>query len=77
MNQERLIGRPLESLTLAERWKWAGKWVALELYSPQTLPLRNIEAIGATAAECVAGLKQRGLDPERYELQPLAQPYQP
>jgi hypothetical protein len=72
-----MIGRPLESLTLAERWKWAGKWVALEMYSPQTVPLRNIEAIGNTATECVAVLKQRGLDPERYELQPLPQPYQP
>jgi hypothetical protein len=69
--EQRMIGRPIDSLTLAERWKWAGNWVALELYSPQTLPLRNIEAIGKTPAECVAVLKQRGLDPERYELQPL------
>jgi hypothetical protein len=39
--------------------------------------LRNIEAIGETATECVAVLKRRGLDPERYELQPLPQPYRP
>lgn len=77
MNDKRLIGRPVDSLTLAERWKLAGKWIALELYTPQTLPLRNIEAIGDTAQECVAVLQQRGLDPEHYEFQPLPQPYQP
>jgi hypothetical protein len=71
------MGKPIEGLTAAERWKYAGIWVALELYTPQSMPLREIVAAGGSAAECVTQLSARGLDPTRFEFVPLAQPYQP
>jgi hypothetical protein len=74
---ERFIGRPLESLSLAERWHIAGSWVALELYTPQTVPLRIIEAIGPTARACTDQLRARGLNPGHYEFCACPQPYHP
>lgn len=72
-----LVGKPIEGLAAAVRWKYAGLWVALELYTPRSMPLRVIAAVGASAAACIAGLRSRGLDPARFEYQPLVQPYQP
>ncbi len=70
-----LVGRPLDGLTLAEQIAHSGRWVALEIYTPQTLPLRTIEAEGASVAECVAQIAARGLDPAHYEYQLLQPPY--
>ncbi len=72
----KLIGRPIDGLSLADRWKFSGVWVALEIYTPQTLPLRLIEAVGGSAAECIQHLISRGLDATRFEFIPLPQPYQ-
>ena len=71
------MGKPIDGLTAAERWRHAGVWVAVELYTPQSMPLRQIAAAGASPEECLAELSARGLDPSRFELVPLAQPYQP
>jgi hypothetical protein len=71
----RALGRNPDRLTLAERLALAGKFVALEIYSPDTTPLRRIEAIGDSAADCVRTLRSRGLDPRRFEFQRLARPY--
>ena len=49
MREDRFIGRPLDSLTLRERWQLAGMWIATEMYSPEAVPLRVIEAIGSSA----------------------------
>lgn len=70
-----LVGKPVDGFTLADQWRYAGVWVALELYTPQTLPMRLIAAAGASAGECIAQLRKQGLDPERFEYRPLAQPY--
>ena len=72
----KLIGKPLDGLSLADRWKFSGIWVALEIYTPQTMPLRMIEAVGGSAAECIQQLTSRGLDPARFEFTPLPQPYE-
>ena len=72
---ERAIGRSPERLTLEERVRLAGKYIALEFYSPETLPLRRIEAIGDSLDECVRRLKSRGRDPARFEFTRLAPPY--
>jgi hypothetical protein len=72
-----LIGKPIDGLTAADRWKYAGVWVAVELYTPQSMPLRQIAAVGASAEECMAELSASGLDPTHFEFVPLAQPYQP
>jgi hypothetical protein len=69
------IGRNPDDLSLEERATLTGKWVALEIYSPDTLPLRRIEAIGDSVAECVRMLKSRGLDPMKFEYSRLKSAY--
>ena len=72
---KRAIGHAPEDLNLDQRLALSGKLIALEIYSPATLPLRRIEAIGDTVAECVAQLRGRGLDPENFEFSRLLPPY--
>jgi hypothetical protein len=74
-DRERAIGRSPERLSLDERIQLTGKYIALEFYTPETLPLRRIEAIGESLQECVSTLKSRGLDPARFEYSRLAPPY--
>jgi hypothetical protein len=69
------IGRNPDRLTLEERTALAGKWIALEVYTPATLPFRRIEAIGDSLADCVRTLQGRGLDPAVFEFSRLAWPY--
>jgi hypothetical protein len=71
----RVLGRNPDRLTLAERLALAGKYIALEIYSPDTIPLRRIEAIGDSTAECLRTLRSRGLDPRQFEFVRLARPY--
>ena len=71
----RAIGRNPDRLSVAERLALAGKYIALEIYSPDTTPLRRIEAIGNSVPECIRMLKSRGLDPEQFEFSRLAPPY--
>ena len=72
---DRAIGRSPEQLSLPERWELAGKFIALEVYTPKDLPLRRIEAIGDTLDECIRMLGSRGLDPRRFEFVRLTPPY--
>jgi len=74
-DRERAIGRSPERLTLEERLQLMGKYIALEFYSPETLPLRRIEAIGDSLDECVRMLRARGLDPAQFEFTRLGAPY--
>ena len=69
------IGRAPEQLTPAEAIALAGKFVALELYSPETTPLRRIQAIGEAPEDCLRELSGRGLDPRRYEFTRLKLPF--
>jgi hypothetical protein len=71
----RAIGRSPERLTLEERLALAGKYVALEVYTPENLALRRIEAIGDSVEECIRILDTRGLDPRRFEILRLRAPY--
>ena len=71
---ERFLDRSPDALTLRERILLAGTWIALELYTPRTLPLRRIAAIGETQSEVIRMLRARGLDLTRYELMPLKRP---
>jgi len=71
----RALGRNPDRLTPVERLALAGKYIALEIYSPETLPLRRIEAVGDTLAECLRNLKSRGLDARRFEFSRLARQY--
>ena len=67
----RLIGRAPERLTAAELREVRNLWAAFEIYSPETTPLRRIEALGATVADCIKSLTERNLDPRKYEYIPL------
>ena len=69
------IGRAPERLNLAERRALVGKFIALEIYTPEALPLRRIEAIGESVEECVGQLTARGHDPARFEFTRLGPPY--
>ena len=69
------LGRNPDRLTLEERNALAGKIIALEIYSPATLPLRRIEAIGDSIGACITMLQERGLDPRGFEFTPLPPPY--
>jgi hypothetical protein len=62
-----LTGREPERLSILERQALSGMWVAVELYSPETLPLRRIAAVGKTTGECMDALARRGLDPRKFE----------
>ena len=75
MTSETVLGRSPDDLTLEQRQALVGSWIALEVYSPETTPLRRIEAIGPSVSECVAQLRRRGLDPLKFEFTPLRPPY--
>jgi hypothetical protein len=75
VNLKSFIGREPERLSLDERHAVAGKWIAIELYSPKTLPLRRIEAMGDSVKECIDQLASRGLDPRRFEFEVMRPPY--
>ena len=69
------IGRSPDQLTLDERFALTGKYVAMEIYTPKDLPLRRIEAIGDSVAACIRVLKERGLDPKKFEFTRVTPPY--
>jgi len=62
-----VIGRSPETLNIQERRELAGQWIAIEIYSPATLPLRLISAIGDSPEACAATLQGQGLDPAKFE----------
>ena len=75
LDLETFVGRPVDRLTLPEHEALIGKYIAREMYTPQTLPLQRIEAIGDSVEECVAMLQRRGRDPLIHEFVRLNPPY--
>ncbi len=72
---ESILGRSPEELSIEERTAFAGSWIALEVYSPKTTPLRRIEAIGDSVEECIALVRTRGLEPAKFEFSRLKPAY--
>jgi hypothetical protein len=72
---QQAVGRNPDRLTLEERLALTGKYIALEIYTPETLPFRRIEAIGNSTDECIRMLEERGLNPGQFEYSRLAPPY--
>jgi hypothetical protein len=70
-----MIGRSPDLLTLSERKALAGKVIAMQVYTPQNLAERRIEAIAGTTEECIASLATRGLDPADFEFTRLRGPF--
>ncbi|HWB96917.1 MAG TPA: hypothetical protein VG672_09450 [Bryobacteraceae bacterium] len=75
IDPKQAIGRAPERLSLEERLHLVGKYIALEIYSPEVTPLRRIEAIGDSPQECIDQLAARGLDPQQFEFSRLSPPY--
>jgi len=75
-NPQKVLGRAPERLTLEEQQALAGKFIALEIYSPETTPVRRIEAIGDSVEECIRQLTSRGLDPKNFEFSRLKPAFQ-
>ena len=75
ISADKAIGRSPDQLSLEERLALTGKFIALEVYSPATLPERRIEAIGDSLEECVRMLRSRGLNPGQFEFSRLPAPY--
>ena len=67
IDPRKILGRAPERLTLEEMHALSAKFIALEIYSPDTTPARRIEALGDTVDDCVRELSARGLDPRRFE----------
>ena len=74
-NLRDLIGAAPDRLDLPTREATVGKVIAMQVYSPANLALQRIEAIGSSVQECVAQLKERGLDPLDYEFSRLNPPF--
>ena len=72
--QDRAIGRAPDQLSIEERTELTGKYIALEIYTPDALPLRRIEAIGDSVEECVRMLKAPWLGPHALRVQPASRP---
>lgn len=72
---EKFVGRSIDRLALDEREALIGKFVAQEIYSPATLPLQRVEALGDSIQDCVKQLRARGLDPLNFEFIRLDPPY--
>jgi hypothetical protein len=75
LDPQSVLGRAPESLEIGELRALHGQWVAVELYSPATTPLRRIKAIAATPAACLDQLAALGLDPRQHEVLMLRKPY--
>jgi hypothetical protein len=70
-----VIGRSPDALSLEQRTALAGKYIAMEIYTPETLPLQRIEAIGDSVDDCIRQLAARGLDPKQFEFSRMKPPY--
>ena len=75
LDPQRAIGQSVEELALEERIRLGGKHIAREIYTPESAPHRRIEAIGDSVEACVRMLRERGLDPRRFEYTRLNPPY--
>jgi hypothetical protein len=71
----KFAGRSWDRLNLEERELLYGSYVAREMYTPKTLPLQRIEALGDSVEACVRMLQERGLDPLKFEFVRLEPSY--
>jgi hypothetical protein len=68
---EAYLGRSPDSLDYKDRLRLAGKWIALERYTPRNLAMRLIEAVGDSPVDCIRMLRSRGRDPRDFEFVPV------
>lgn len=75
LDPAKVIGREPERLSLSEAIALAGQFVAIEVYTPESRPLRRIEAVAETPEDCIRELVSRGLDLRRYEITRFKPPF--
>lgn len=68
------MGAEPDRLTLKEKIALSGKWIAIEIYTRETQPSRRIAAVGDSAMDCIRQLMAKGLDPGKFEFQPVKRP---
>jgi hypothetical protein len=71
----KFVGRSWDRLNLEERELLYGSYVAREMYTPKSLPLQRIEALGDSVESCVRMLRERDLDPLKFEFVRLEPAY--
>jgi hypothetical protein len=79
MNRQKVegfLGKSVDGLLLTDRLNLTGFWIATELYSPERLPLRIIQAIGSDPRDCAGQLRAKGLDPAAYHYEALCEPFE-
>jgi hypothetical protein len=76
MKPGELLGRSPDNLSIQERTALRGQWIAMPVYSPETLPLRRIVAIGRSPADCMQQIAGLGLDPTTFEYTLVSDQYQ-
>ncbi len=64
-----LRGLEPDMLSFDQRLALAGRWIAVDIYTPRTLPVRRIVVVGESAVDCARQLAEQGEDPSRYEYQ--------
>lgn len=74
LDPSRFLNRSPDSFSPAEWRAVHGLWAAFELYSPQTTPLRRIQALGASSSECMGTIAAQGLAVTNFEYVPLRSP---
>ena len=74
LDPNRFLNRSPDSFSPSEWRSVHGLWAAFELYSPQTTPLRRIQALGASSSECMEDIAARGLAASNFEYVPLRSP---
>ena len=74
LDPNRFLNRSADSFNPSEWRAVHGLWAAYEIYSPQTTPLRTIQALGASAEECMRTVAAQGLDGCNFEYVPLRSP---
>lgn len=74
IDPNRFLHRSPDSFNPSEWRAIHGLWAAYEIYSPQTTPLRRIQALGASPEECMKAVAAQGLDGCNFEYIPLHSP---
>ena len=74
LDPNRFLKRSPDSFNPSEWRAVHGLWAAFEIYSPRTVPLRRIQALGASATECMGAVAAQGLAVSDFEYLPLRSP---
>lgn len=75
VDTSKLIGAEIDNLSFDQHFALTGQWIALEVYTPKTRPIRRIAAVADSAADCMNAIASQGLDPAQFEFSKVTPPY--